>query len=200
METTIPFGGFYCSWHDQELDNLLEIMFSNEHGECNKKLCQRAYDVIPWAAVHLAYAQAYVKAFAEKFSLPIKFKMMCSPKYYNYETDRIIGEIDYNDFISLYLKVDKEALQALIKRRFTSCDGFISHYSNDLADWPQELENWDHNHIGTVLECYIAETANEDWELYLLENLSDKTYNILSEHVPTRLFKIRDYLTNKRNI
>ena len=65
----------------------------------------------------------------------------------------------------LLAKIDKDVFRSTIKERFTSRDGFISFYPNRVEDWP-DLEEWDHNHVGTLLEAYVSQVDDFEWDVY----------------------------------
>jgi hypothetical protein len=204
METTIPFAGFYSSIHDEELDRALESIFSNSRGDVIPSLKDKAFDLVDWSECHLAYAEKYTECFADKFNLSLKFKMLCSPKYYNFETDRIICSIELAEVTRIFQSLENfDVLRQHIKGRFTSYDGFISHYPNKLEDWPIELENWDHNQVGTLIEAYVIEKHGSRLGQYdeytLMGDTYEHAYNIVSNNIKdgTRLFKIADYLRTR---
>jgi hypothetical protein len=77
-------------------------------------------------------------------------------------------------------KVRGECLNKVIRERFTSRSGFISHYPNHISDWPR-IEEWDHNHVGTVMAAYLGEeypNAEEDvaTELYAEHDIENILY------------------------
>lgn len=203
METTIPFSGFYNSIHDSELDNALESIFSDSHGNPIASLRDRAFGLVDWKEVHLDYAKKYTECFADETSLEsLKFKLLCSPKYYNFETDRIICHIDLIEVQRMKDCVPTADLEARIKRRFTSCDGFISHYPNSLAFWPPQIEDWDHNQVGTLLEVFTEQQLGEFdsfKEYSLMGDTYEHAYHIVASNIKdgTRLFKIADYLRTR---
>lgn len=88
-------------------------------------------------------------------SIRATFESMDSPREYNFTTDRLYAEIPLGMMYLLFRKSRAEnhaTLAAVIAERFTSCDGFISHYSRHLADWMEKpLADWDHNELGTLL-------------------------------------------------
>ena len=203
--TTIPFSGFYGSIHDSQLDNALEMMFSNGRGDAYKTLLEKAFDKVEWSYVHLEYAKEYAQAFAQEFNLKtLVFEELNSPKYYNYETDRIFCKIELSEIQDMFNKVDKVALNKRIKERFTSCDGFISHYDNKLADWPIDLAEWDHNQIGTLLDVYVNQESNREFDSYAeadLFNSSEVADHAISNNMKDcdRLFRIADYLRQRED-
>ena len=67
----------------------------------------------------------------------MKFKDLYSPKYYNYETDSLIIDVDVDmrKLKKYCFTTKKEAFNQYLKDNFTSCDGFISYISNNIKDW-----------------------------------------------------------------
>lgn len=198
MKTTIPFSGFYYSSHDQELDHVLEYIVSNDRGDVYQSLHSRIFDAIKWQDVHTAYCKAYVSAVAQRFELKIKFAEMTSPREYNFTTDRIFCRISQKEVRRIFKLVDKAKLNELIRARFTSYDGFISFYPNDLSTWPKSPMQWDINHVGTLIQCYIEshEEYSENCLEYPFES-SDLCYNLLSDAISAKHFKILDYLRSR---
>jgi hypothetical protein len=174
METTIPFAGFYYSFHDSALDHALEMAVSDDQGNViSQSLFDLAFDAIDWKEVHQKYAELYCKQFSSHYGIKVKFALLSSPKFYNFQTDRIFAEIELAEVERLFAAVDRKDLERVVKERFTSCDGFISHYSNDLEDWGADLSAWDHNQVGTLIQAYVEaegdhnqfEVEAGDWEI-----------------------------------
>lgn len=69
----------------------------------------------------------------------IKFIEVDSPRFYNFETDKLVLNIDYNDVaLKDYCFVDnREAFDEYLKNNFTSRDGFISFIPNNVEDFEQ---------------------------------------------------------------
>lgn len=105
-------------------------------------------------------------------SAGLRFSVMTSPKYYNFETDRLFVTIPYGNLVKLWrLSVaDKhKTLREVIKERHTSRDGYWSHYSNEWEDWKEKpLESWDNNELMTLLlACFqIKGVEIDSFELY----------------------------------
>ena len=78
-----------------------------------------------------------------------------SPKYYNFETDEILCELQDNDSISLnnYFKSNNEFL-AHLKDRTKSYDGYMSFYTFEDA-----LDNKD-NILSTYILEFLADKFN----------------------------------------
>ncbi|MEO5344457.1 MAG: hypothetical protein H7842_14210 [Gammaproteobacteria bacterium SHHR-1] len=164
--TTIPFSGFYGTYHSYELDTEAEQLIEWEREENDTE--------IEWFALeydHIPYAQAYAQAFnnwltdATGFDCGLTFESLQSPKEYNFTTDKIYCHISPENALRLFRWVRDNCLDQLnktIKDRFTSYDGFISFYPDNLNNWPDYICDWDHNQIGTLLECIWQNYAEDD--------------------------------------
>jgi len=196
MLTTVPFSGFYNSFHDACLDDTLGSMFSDRETGChpNKDLLDAAYDAVRWGHVHHQYAETYCKAFAHEFGISLSFDSLVSPREYNFETDRIFATIDEDEVRRLFGEVDPDDLTAIAKERFTSCDGFISFYDPDWHTWGDVLE-WDCNQVGTLLQALVGDEFDQWAEFSLMssayENGRMETWLSEGEKVQ-RLLRIHD--------
>lgn len=165
VDVQIPFMGFYESWHDEKCSEAVESGFNydNETGE-EKDLPDCFWDAdINWSAVHNEYARKYAEAFMDEFEFTGKFAEMTSPAYYNFSTDRIFITIPKEQIDAIKDKVfaDEEARE-YVSERFTSRDGFWSHYSNDLNDTDWTEEPLDECQYGVILDAYIEMQHRED--------------------------------------
>lgn len=209
--TTIPFAGFYNTWHDQEFDDTLERMFSDRASGChvNDKLMMRAWQACNWHAAQVEYAKAYADSFAERFKLgPIKFDEMSSPREYNFTTDRIFIYVGADAVKRLMKQVDKKTLDEVARERFTSRSGFISFYRPDFREWG-DVTGWDHNQVGTLIEAWARQSCDsrdgfdQSAEFDLMsrhrENgyIDDWIYNNIAEPQRTRIFRVHDYLNDR---
>ena len=183
--TTIPFSGFYNSIHDSELDRVIEYEteYLSENGASNDlciKIAELIYDQTDWQKAHKDYAHIYTGAWIDalndylktehKFTIKAEFESLQSPKFYNFETDRIFCTIEEKYVKALYafaMKYHRDAFINLCEKRFTSYDGFISSYPADHNEWPRNLAEWDHNQVGILLELWgsIALVDAPEWEL-----------------------------------
>lgn len=177
MQTTIPFSGFYESFHNMMIDDCFDSIFQDDSGwpsDRNSVLnAQSAIsDAINWRGVYEEYAAEYAEAFERELRdfLGVKggesfltFTTLDSPKFYNFTTDRIFCEIKPAAVKLLYRKADRAKLIALVTERFTSRDGFASFYKpeevlNNLESFNQgNLETLDHNEVGALLEAVANE-------------------------------------------
>jgi len=209
MLTTIPFSGFYYSIHEGELDRTLEQMFSDRESGCrrNEGLEARVQSKCDWTLVSANYAAAYAAAMADEFKIAMTFESLKSPSEYNFTTDVIYCEISLDEVRRLRAETSEKAFRDKIRERFTSYDGFISFYSNDLDEW-DEIETWDHNEVGTLIEAYVEQESygsdgfDQHVELGLMERASTNgdfdTW--ISSATPgiERLYNIHDYLESRK--
>lgn len=93
---------------------------------------------------------------------------MTSPREYNFETDRLFVTMPLYILERIRKQVDPATLAAAFKERFTSYDGFISHYAPRVPEKP--LADWDHNETGTLLRAALGPDW-DDWPIY--ESLAD---------------------------
>lgn len=206
METEVPFSGFYNTLHDSECDHVLKSMFSDSATGCYEyeSLVDKAFDLVNWREVQNGYSKAYVEAFSEKFGVILRYKEMISPQYYNFETDRLFAAIPQSEVERLFKETDTRLLREAIRERFTSRDGFISFYPNDLDEWPSDLSEWDANHVGTLLLAYVRNMLDGEFDSYeeftVLEDTYELVYGLIDEHSEpemSRLHTIRDYLDKR---
>jgi hypothetical protein len=105
-------------------------------------------------------------------SLGLTFEEMTSPRFYNFETDRLFCTISARTVKTLFRMSKAEnhtRLGAEIKERCTSYDGFHSFYPNDLQTWlTKPLAEWDENELGTLLRALLPDDDN-DFMQYVLD-------------------------------
>ena len=64
------------------------------------------------------------------------------------------------------LNAKKETFKEYIKERYTSRDGFISHYSNNAEDWITRESFKDSHKLGQILNFLLLESGFGVLELY----------------------------------
>lgn len=166
INLTVPFSGFYESWHSENIDRAEESLVQNDSGDPMFWLGE--FVNIDWSCVHLAYAEKYVDILANVFEIPLKFEHLSSPREYNFTTDRIFADMPIAHAYLMLRKTRADgSLDTCAKKRFTSCDGFISHYRNDWREWGPP-STWDHNQWGTVFAAWLHNHDEDfrDFELY----------------------------------
>lgn len=200
MLITLPFSGFYGSFHDAYIDGWLRSLFLDKETGCyeNERLLGAAYSAVMWGDVHRQYAEAYCRSFAHEYKLNLSFESLQSPKYYNFETDRIFAEVSEDEVGRLFAEVDHEDLAVVAKKRFTSCAGFISFYDPDWRAWGDILD-WDYNQLGTLLLAWLMK-EDPDFDQYaevsLMEHAQGEDWLSQGKEMG-RLLRIHDYLQDR---
>ena len=87
----------------------------------------------------------------------IKLHSVDSPKYYNFETDRLVLSIDFNlTLLKKYIKDNKEDFKVFLKEKYTSYDGYISFIPNHYSDFMEQYNrNEDKNLLINVMLEYF---------------------------------------------
>lgn len=153
---------------------------------------------------------AWVDAFRDKrpdFVLSIENVEMTSPKYYNFETDRVWADVeladDWMDTVREFMVKNSDWLRDRVKNDWTSYDGFMSFMSNNFDDlshdddensWRTDKSWYWHLFSGQSdrFECYLSTIigymmAREDddirWSLVeiTLEDVYDGSYVFLTK-------------------
>ena len=117
-------------------------------------------------------AKAYMDVFFNNADCPgfiksMEFSKIVSPSYYNFETDRLFVNVefeeDWRDKVKTFMDENKEWLTERIKKDWSSCDGFFSFMDNTYEGWFNELQmdEADERYIGVMIG-YIMYCANED--------------------------------------
>lgn len=154
-----------------------------------EKARDEACDHVDFRACHLKAAQGWLACLKEEikeycpFPLDMEYESIASPREYNFETDRLFVEIPYDQLRRMYIHVQKHCrstFESIMRKRFTSRDGFISFYSNDIDEWTlKPLKEYDHNELGTVLSAYIEHYIDEDTFVYFeLETGIGEHFNV----------------------
>lgn len=182
LSVEIPFSGFYETSHNAAFDDWLEYeseVLRDDHGATDadiEKLAEKFWDCVDWKAAHVAYAKGYCEALCSMvadesreyllddqgqrylsagLALSIDFEELKSPRFYNYETDRIYGRVPVDQLEAMRRAIPAETWAAYVKDECTSYDGFISFYSNDASAWPDDLREWGEAGLGLLMSCYL---------------------------------------------
>jgi hypothetical protein len=204
MLTTIPFGGFYDSLHSGAVDDVEERMFTDENGnDCawSDDLRSRVTNRANYKAIYTEYAKDYCERFGCWLKIDsLKFDEMKSPRFYNFETDRIFAYLSKADAIKLHNSVPYDALVAKAKERFTSRDGFASFYDPDITTWGP-VETWDHNQIGTIMEVAAVEEHGSEFDSWAERDLvnDESISSWIDKNTPDieRLYRVHEYLEKR---
>jgi hypothetical protein len=93
----------------------------------------------------------------------INFKALYSPRYYNYETDSLILELNLNlTRLKTYcFTTHKKDFNQYLKDNFTSYDGFISFIPNNLIDFKGLYSKNNTKLVNTLIEYYLLSCIYE---------------------------------------
>lgn len=198
----LPFAGFYDSIWSSEVDHQEEYEVEGwaerqaEEG-VPPELRMPAQDYVELLLRHTDYdaayrkiAEAYVAAFDSVLThnhglkLNLAFESMTSPRFYNFETDRVFAYIG-NRAIRRMWKISAadghHTLREVAAERHTSYDGFHSFYEPGMGDWPRDPRQWDHNQLETLLLAVLRITVGDlrafEWELFECVTDGDGIYS-----------------------
>lgn len=126
--------------------------------------------------------------FEDSIIQSIDFEGLSSPKYYNFETDKLILKVKLDQRkLELYcFRQEKEAFDEYLKENFTSYDGFHSFIANNIKDFKDQYieENKTDRTLDLMIEFYILQQF-EKWEnkdSYLMD-LSEAANEILFDYM-----------------
>lgn len=112
----------------------------------------------------------------------IAFSHIWSPREYNFYTDKINIEMNFN-FLKLkkYCFQDKaEQFNKYLHDKWTSCDGFWSFVDNDIDRFKKRLEEKKDDYIQVMIEFYLLQ--NVDFTS-LNMNVYEDANNIIIQYV-----------------
>lgn len=171
MLTTLPFSGFYESWHSGALEDAQRSAMDWEGtGDISDAFTPEQVEAVnsalDWQKACTEYARRYAEGACELLNeylggetpakIELEFESLESPRFYNYTTDRIFCKIPLLHLRALRVYAGDEYMQKALDARFTPCDGFSPFYTRNLAAWDEKpLDEYDHNEAGTVLEAAI---------------------------------------------
>ncbi len=176
--TWLPvFPGFYCTileWLiDSAADNDLECIKDSDRPEELKDAMKDHYYV---SKAYYANIKPMETAIAKQcttivekelkalgFVESIKFEKLVSPREYNFNNDSVDIEVTFTpenvQNIRHYISEHFAQWREYLKGTYTSCDGFISHHSNQPGDEEWFVDNAlnDQHNAGAVLEFLCGE-------------------------------------------
>lgn len=162
------FDGFYESlWENS--DSLINEMryFEQEHNE-HEFVWQHLDDWDISKEYRTDVAKAYCELYAEHLhdllglEVTLEFETIYSPKYYNYETDKIYAYIKWEDDYKLHLELlkligkHKQKVEDFIYKYHTSYDGFVSFMDNALQDWIERTKAIGYNYQENEDNIYLS--------------------------------------------
>lgn len=192
MKTTslLPlFTGFYESIFDpansiyeQEYEYL-----TTKEGMTDEEVTARLREW-NYRAAYIAISKDIAEGFAElmhdhfpELELKVSFVELISPIEYNFETDKIVVDLEFktDELLKLVLKHEC-GLQDFIEAQFTPRSGFQPYYSNKLQDWKDDikaLEELDTVQIWTLFSALCEAEGLDDETLYdQVQDRIDETF------------------------
>lgn len=179
--TTAIFPGFY----ESELynsDTIYNLNGACDEGKPGLDFCEGGYE---------DYCESVAKQAAELLACDLdqdqdiitesKFVKLHSPKYYNFETDKIECELDLDwPALVAWVKNNRTLFDDYLKNNFTSYDGFISFVPNNASEFFIELDD-DFDRLSQVMiEFYILNHLDQDlWREHLWEIASNTIYQFI---------------------
>ena len=115
---------------------------------------------------------AWVESFRSRvpdFVLSVEDAKMVSPKYYNYDTDRVYADVelrdDWMDAVREFMVENADWLRKRIEDDWTSYDGFMSFMSNNFDDLSHDE---DEDYWGAKSWYFHLFSGQSDrWEAYI---------------------------------
>lgn len=180
MIIQLPFSGFYESVHADQLDEATERdaenfasgesdLYPEAVGMAESDLCEILSRMSNRTQAYESYSRKYVSAFEgfvkqeTGFDLQLTFDRIESPRFYNFDTDRIFAQIPLSVVEKLRAAVTLGNLAEVIKERHESRSGFCSFYTTDIEEWTKKpVSKWDHNELETLLIAWMRQEIKVD--------------------------------------
>lgn len=131
---------------------------------------------------------AWVESFRSRvpdFVLSVEDAKMVSPKYYNYDTDRVYADVelrdDWMDAVREFMVENADWLRKRIEDDWSSRDGFMSFMSNNFDDtrWDDDEDNW---------------ARDKSWYWHLFSGKSDRWEAYISTIIGYMMYRENDRL------
>lgn len=187
----LPFSGFYYSIHDSYIDNHIEYELDylvSELGYTDEQLDvikDRFYDM-DYAPIRKAICKHYIKAYNAVFydeynvHLALEYSDLISPRFYNYETDKLYALIEESVFNEVAALINSADLKLMLKDKFKPQSGFTPFqstldaiesgdnvlFSAELLEQllPEETVINDYQYTDNISEV-IRNSCNVDYDL-----------------------------------
>ena len=163
MIISIPFSGFYESWHMAYMEDEVE-QIAADTGLDEDKL----WDLIDHQRWQAEVALEYSLYLQDQLGFRGEFKELWSPKFYNFQTDEI--RVEASEFTLQAIKtkaLQSDGFRDYVLEVCSDRPGFISYIPNRLRDWPTE---WDERLYSIALEFLVLD-EDEDMEDRISEDM-----------------------------
>lgn len=207
-ETWLPvFTGFYGTQFEPDFESYLD--------ELDLEWADITFDFESYRIDFGKIACEYIEKKLKSLGIidQIIFQEMHSPKYYNYSNDSIHCEIVLTKTniksLKKYMTDANKIFAGYLKGRYSSCPGFISHYSYLVADWKILTFNYtdfsvNRHLLGSILDfiCENEDLDPDDMKIYCDErvNCTDYcTYEKKGVLLVNQLFKIEGFTLDMVN-
>lgn len=191
IEIQLPFSGFYESIHDMYIDNHIEYeldYLESELGYTDEQLdiIKDCFYMMDYAPIRKAicehYIQAYNAVFYDEYNihLDLEYSQLISPRFYNFETDRLYALIDESIYSEVTALINSVDFKTMLKDKFKAQSGFIPFQStldaidnNDTVLFsaellaqllPEETVINDYQYSDNINEV-VSNACNVDYEL-----------------------------------
>ena len=122
------------------IDNFIEnelYYLENELGYTDEQIdmVKDRFYMMDYSAVRKAICEHYIQAFNAVFydeyniHLDLEYSQLISPKFYNFETDRLYAFIDESIYDEVVTLVNSQDFKILLKEKYKQCDGFTPFQS-----------------------------------------------------------------------
>ena len=101
---------------------------------------------------------------ADELIKSMTFVKLLSPKYYNFETDKLEIEVDcdWPGLVDYAKNKHRQAFDEYLKENFTSYDGFISFVPNNVGEFFVKLDDDFDRLSEVIIEFYILSTLDQN--------------------------------------
>ena len=189
FEIELPF---FCGFYESPLYNC-DTLYWETHDEDNMEYYREVFedDTLTEDDLDIDFkrythdcCEFFVDAFYNNVDCPdfiegMEFSEMTSPRYYNFEIDRVYANVnfaeDWRDKVKSFMDENKEWLTKVIDEDWTSRDGFWSYMENTFDYWYDELQNDepDVRYIGIMIG-YMMKRANKNiYDELICDTLED---------------------------
>lgn len=152
----IPFCGFYNSIIDDEIETTIEREVQYYSEEYGIELDEMDF-ITDFEGIAKCYARYFEERVQDAFpQIEIKFSKLKSPKYYNFETDKIVCEISDKNLKLVYNYCIANHFSDTVNEALKERSGFIPLYSDDFSEWDKDVLKWDAAQIGLLFEHFVT--------------------------------------------